>query len=519
MQYDAFFDSFLCALNKEQKDIMKKSYDILLSNIGLDYQSDISVENRILVVGDSELSLEFCDYAKDRFEILQKPYINSCSGTLGDFRAIFEDEIIETSQIVFFIKPSFLDSFILSSKTMQIGIHFANEYKNIDSIISAINELIGDFTYDNTILYDKNRCQYHHRDKNEHSYCYACESICPTFAITKDDNLRELRFSNIDCIFCGKCVSVCPSGAMQKTNAPIINITKAASLYKNKIPLLISFDDVEDSLNIAKAIKDTQIVPFILPNINMLNEVYLLSILQESASQCIVYGRAESILREAVSFINDLYDRVFGLKAIYIVDNIDEDSIKDICQNAINTKFPQYRYSPEEGEFSREIFASRSSFLIKDNDYGILKNMPNIKYTNLNILEDKCTLCMSCVESCNAKALISSKDNFELLLNPSLCTTCGLCVDVCPEHIIEMPLDGLKLNNISFKYSTKAKDEPFKCIECGKIFASAKSIKKVESIMSPIFGLDEAKKHSLFCCGDCKVKVMFRANEEIKLGI
>ncbi|RAX51633.1 hypothetical protein CCY99_08705 [Helicobacter sp. 16-1353] len=513
MQYETFFDDFLQMLNKEQRGILKKVYDILLSNIGLDYQQDISVANEILVVGDSPLSMEFCNYAKDKFKILTKPYINSFNGTLGDFIAIFENEIIQTSQIVFFTKPPFLDSKALDSKVPQIGIHFANDYKSADAIINVLNEFIGDFTYENTILYDKNRCQYYHRDKNEYSYCYACESICPTFAITKNDNLRELRFSNIDCIFCGKCVSVCPSGAMQKANATLTSISKAINLYEDKIPLVINFTDLEDSKNaknIANAIKNTKIMPFILPNINMLNEVYLLSILQTSGKQCIIYGKAESILCEAVAFINDLYNKIFSKTAVYILDDLKDSVIKDICSK--NITFPTYHYNPEENEFSREIFASRVSFLIKDNDYGILKNTPKIKYTNLNIQSDKCTLCMSCVESCNTKALINSKDNFSILLNPSICTACGLCVDICPEHIIEMPLDGMKLNNTFFRYETKAKDEPFRCVECGKIFASTKSIKKVESIMLPIFSFDEAKKRSLLCCSDCKVKVMFKAN-------
>ncbi len=501
MQYDDINPLFQI-LNATQSAILKDGYNILLSNIGLDYQSDISANNTILVVGENKLANEFVSKTQDKFKIIQKSYIEQYGGIIGDFISIVENEEIQTSQIIFFIKPQ-LDSRIIS-KTAQIGIHFANEYHSIDSMINAIEDLIGDFTYENTILYNENKCQYHHRSKTGNSYCYECENICPTFAITKDDELKELRFSDIDCIFCGKCVGVCPSGAMQKANAPLIEITKAARLYQDKIPLIVGKQDIEYISQI-NDIKDSQVIPLVLPNINMLNEVYLLSILQSTGTQCLIYGNIESNLHDAIEFVNEIYNKIFNQKAIYTQNEL--TSFNDIKISS----FPKYIYNAESTEFSREIFAERIKFFIKDNDYGILENKPSIKYTDLNIRSDKCTLCMSCVESCNTNALISSKSNFELLFNPSKCTTCNVCVDICPEHAIEMPLDGFRLHTSFFEYKTQAYDEPFKCIECGKIFASEKSITKVQSIMLPLFGNDEVKKKSILCCADCKVKIMFKA--------
>ncbi|RDU57421.1 4Fe-4S dicluster domain-containing protein [Helicobacter sp. MIT 99-5507] len=503
MNYDDLSPLFTM-LNETQIEVLKNGYDILLSNIKLDYQSDISVDNTILVVGENELANDFINKTKDKFNITQKPYIEQYGGIIGDFISIVEDEEIHTAQIVFFIKIE-LDSRILD-KTTQLGIHFVNSYENIDSMAKEIENLIGDFTYENTILFDENKCQYHHRDKTANSYCSECESVCPTFAITKDDKAKELRFSNIDCIFCGKCVGICPSGAMQKANAPLIEITKAAQNYQDKIPLILSKQDIESFIDSNIDIKDSSVTPFVLPNINMLNEVYFISILQTTSTQCILYGNIESNLKDSIDFINDLYERICNKKAIYLHNEIKS------YKNLEIENLPKYHYIAESNEFNREIFKERVKFLIKDNDYGNLANRASIKYTDLKIDSDNCTLCMSCVESCNTKALINSKDNFELLLNPSLCTACRLCVDICPESIIKMPLDGIRLNNTFFTYNTKAKDEPFKCVECGKIFASTKSIKKVQNLMFPVFKNDEIKQKSILCCGDCKVKIMFRTN-------
>ena len=491
-------------LNETQIEILKNGYEILLSNITLDYQSDISVDNAILIVGENELARDFINKTKDRFNITQKPYIEQYGGDLGDFISIIGDEEIRSSQIVFFIKIE-LDSRI-QDKTTQLGIHFVNHYENIDSMINEIENLIGDFTYENTILFDENKCQYHHRDKTTKSYCSECESVCPTFAITKDDEAKELRFSNIDCIFCGKCVNICPSGAMQKANAPFIEIEKAIQIYQNKIPLILSKEDIEKFVDSNIDIKDSPLVPFVLPNIHLLNEVYLISILQTTSAQSIIYGNVESNLKDSIDFINDLYKKIYNKKAIFLHNEIES------YENINIENLPKYQYNAESSEFNRAVFSERVKFLIKNNNYGNLANKPSIKYTDLNIDSNNCTLCMSCVESCNTKALITSKDHFELLLNPSLCTACNLCVDICPENVIEMPLGGMDLNLSFFTYTTKAKDEPFKCVECGKVFASAKSIKKVQNMMFPIFGNDEIKKKTILCCGDCKVRVMFKTS-------
>jgi len=56
-----------------------------------------------------------------------------------------------------------------------------------------------------------------------------------------------------------------------------------------------------------------------------------------------------------------------------------------------------------------------------------------------------------------------------------------------------------------------AKDELFKCVECGVEFATVKSIEKIASIMAPRFGDDQARIRALYCCADCKPKVTLQA--------
>ena len=370
------------------------------------------------------------------------------------------------SQIVFFSDFS-------EPKKPQLGIHFVSDYNDEVALCAEIDALIGDFSFTKTILFDEKKCQFFHRNKTEFSYCADCAAVCPTMAISSDNAKRELIFSQIDCILCGKCVGVCPSSAMQKSNATLTNFSKALKFYKGKITVVCEsvelFERFCENIDCHESIKNTNssivdeksglrsheqgnrtdefideasgksprfiatrricddFAPLILPNINMLNEAYLLSILQESGRVCVVVSdnsdknnMLDAHLRECVDFINDLYNRVVGQNAVFIAESSAES--KNIFDD---THLPYYHYEISNDEFLREIVANRVRFLIKDNDFGALKNSANLIYTDLKIDAGKCTLCNACVESCNTNALINAKDSFTLLLNPSLCTACG----------------------------------------------------------------------------------------------
>jgi ferredoxin len=87
---------------------------------------------------------------------------------------------------------------------------------------------------------------------------------------------------------------------------------------------------------------------------------------------------------------------------------------------------------------------------------------------------------------------------------------CGECESVCPEKAISLNAEGLRLNAARFQPRIVAKDDAFHCVECGKPFASSRSIQKVIALMTPLFGGDLLKIKTLSCCADCKPKVMLR---------
>lgn len=496
MQSIASHDSFSTNLSAKKR-IIHQSSEILQGDLSLGYNGEIAVKNDVLLVGESELSHEFSKLA--HFRSIIRPEILAFSGNLGDFSALCDGEILKISQIIFFAHNDFLESATFAGKTAPLGIHIVSDYEDLEALSAAVSGFVGEWTFEKTILFDANVCDYANREKTSALYCHACADICPTSAIVRDDVAHELRLSNIDCILCGRCVGACPSGAMQKANASLANITKMARLYAHNIPLIVSENDKNKALDFSA---DSTLAPFILPNLNILSEAYILSIIQESGNLCVIVGGVESSVIEAIEFINALYTRLFGVKVAYYFSDFDfapdEIPLK-------NTHIERYFYDIE-GEIAKEVLSNRIKFLVKDNDYGILAH----KKSAFLRVEDNCTLCMSCVEACKTHALMNSKDNFSLLANPSLCTACGYCADICPENAIALESGAMSLKSDFFAHKQVAHDEPFSCVECGSVFASAKSVAKVERILLPVFSDDEVKKHSIYCCADCKVKAMFR---------
>ena len=119
---------------------------------------------------------------------------------------------------------------------------------------------------------------------------------------------------------------------------------------------------------------------------------------------------------------------------------------------------------------------------------------------------------MGCVDSCSVGALSASEG--ALNANNSLCTLCGECAFVCPEKAITTVASGIRLAPQWFAPRTVATDSAFCCVECGKPFATSKSIQKTVLMMTPIFGGDQHKIRAISCCADCKPKVMLRAQLE-----
>ena len=484
---------------------VSKLYEIAVTKY--DLAQDISytqeVSNELLLITNTQEEYDsFVSKVKSNdFELfaINENIIKNISGHIGNLQVTVVDEdediVLNVSQIVWF-------------GAKQMGLNqsgtFDTNFSNIDEIIETLKSNINSYSYKKFTTYDKTICQY---DGRREVICSKCEEVCPTVAITKDDKTKTLTFSQIDCHGCGGCISVCPSGALDYAPSNKEALFGMSKFYKDTHPLIVpskmNVQDLEVSLK-------ENVLPFAIEGEKFLDETAFLTLLQMSGSQVIFYSDFLSKgTNDAIRIVNDIYQKRYQKDAVLVAMNKEELSevLKEI--SFIDNTYFNFNQTTLK---KREVFSHRLQKLVGDDNLGEVITGEHIHYGKVQVNQDACTLCLVCVGACNVGALIADAKDNTLRLNPSICTSCGYCEISCPEKdCLTIKRDVIELEPSWFKENILAQDKLFACVECGKEFATAKAISKIASLMAPIFSSDPVKERSLYCCADCKPKIMMQS--------
>ncbi len=484
---------------------VSKLYEIAATKY--DFAQDISYSQEVskdvlLITNKSEDYDSFVSKVKEGdFELfsIKEEILKDIKGHMGNLQVtvIDEDEeiVLNVSQIIWFDAKQ--------PKKERIGI-FDPNLSSVDEVIKTLKANINSYSYKKFLTYDQNICQYHERREE---ICSKCEEVCPTVAITKDDKTKTLSFSQIDCHGCGGCISVCPSGALDYAPSNKEALFEMSKFYKDTHPLIIpqkmNMQNLEISLK-------QNVLPFSIEGEKFLHEASLLTLLQMSGSQVIFYSDFLSKgTKESIKILNDIYQLKYQKDAILVAMNKEE--LKQALEEVSFIENSYFNFN-QNGLKKREVFSQRLSKIVGDEDLGVVSTAEYVRYATVKVNQDNCTLCLSCVGACNVDALIANEADFSLRINPSLCTACGYCELSCPEKdCLTIVRDEIQLQPLWFKENILAKDKLFACVECGKEFATTKAIEKIANMMAPIFAkVSETKKRTLYCCEDCKAKLMIK---------
>ena len=484
---------------------VRKLYEVAVTKY--DFAQDMSYSQEItkdvlLITNNKEDYDNFISKVNpDDFELfsINEEILKDIKGHIGNLQVtVIDDEddeiVLNVSQIVWF-------------DAKQMGLNqsgtFDPNLSSIEEIIKTLKQNINSYSYKKFTTYNQNICQYHGRREE---ICSKCEEVCPTVAITKDDKTKTLAFSQIDCHGCGGCVSVCPSGAIDYAPSNKEALFEMSKFYKDTHPLVIPQKMSMQTLEIS--LKE-DILPFAIEGEKFLHESTFLTLAQMSGSQVIFYSDFLSKgTKDSIRILNDIYQKRYSKDAIIVVMNKEEleEAIKEV--SFIENSYFNFN---QEGLNKREIFSHRLQKIVGNDNLGVVQTGEHVHYGKVEVNEANCTLCLVCVGACNVGALIADAKDNTLRLNPSICTSCGYCEVSCPEKdCLTIKRDIIELEPNWFKDNVLAQDKLFACVECGKEFATTKSIEKIASIMGPIFASDPVKHRSLYCCADCKPKIMMQ---------
>lgn len=468
----------------------------------IDYQKEIG--NNVLIISDSDESdtIEFIKHHNFKVIALSHAEVKFLYGEMGDlFVTIFRENDEFEVEADFVLVREAKEYMLRQSGVVEIS------RMTDDEILDYLQKRSPLYKYKSAITYDSTICQYHGR-RTEH--CAKCVEICPTVAILKDDEKKELVFNHIDCHECGGCVAVCPSGAMDYAKFPRDAFYNVAKMYKDKkiviTPRIMDIDRCD-------AILPKGFLPFAIEGEKFLSETHYLTLLQESGASLIYYSDVLSPgTMEAIELVNGIIKAKFDKVGIYVAT--DEIELRQALKNS-DFIDGLYYTAQENALAKREIFAKRVKHIVGDDDLGVVKSGEWVRYGQVYINQDSCTLCLSCVGACNVGALVADEITNSIKFNPSICTTCGYCEMSCAEKdTIKLERSGYELRPSYFEFKELARDSLFACIECGKEFATSKSVMKIAQMLAPLWSNDPIKAKTLYCCGDCKAKIMIK--EQIK---
>lgn len=483
-----------------------KLYEARASGFDLSMDVDLTKEigKNILFVSDNDESEAVSLLAQNGFKVIKLSHneVKFIYGEIGELLAVVlrDNDEFEIDFSILLVKNA-KDYMLRQSGCFEVA-NLAS-----DEILSLVNSVSPVYNYKRVIDYDANICQYKGRRT---LHCAKCVDVCPTVAIMKNDETKELVFSHIDCVSCGACVSVCPSGSLDFNFIPRRAFGEVLELYKDSIILVID-DSVE--LESLRVNLKPNVLPLFVKSLNFLGHEHLMELVCTSGASVVLFGKEfMPPLNEALNLVNEIYEKIHQTKAVYKANDLSSlNEALNLADFIENSKQEIVFFKLQK----REIFAKYLLNMIKDEDYGKTSCGELLRYGKVEINTQSCTLCLSCVGACNVGALYADKSDNSIKFNASLCTTCGYCETSCAEsETIKVVRDGMELKKSYFEYQTLAQDELFKCVECGKEFATVKSVKKIATLLEASFASDPDKLKTLYCCGECKAKLMLKKQIE-----
>ena len=353
--------------------------------------------------------------------------------------------------------------------------------------------------------------------------CTRCLDLCPTGAIAPDGD--AVAIDPMICAGCGACSSVCPSGAVS-FDAPAVAdtfgvIRAMGAAYRaagGTLPRLLVHDAEHGVEMIALAARfgrglPADVVPMAMPSLGAFGHAEMLAALASGFGAVLVLAapRTERApLERELALAGALLDGIgVDAGAVGILDPSDPETLSDLLYGPR----PRMReVAPILPLGLRRDVTRLAARALAEGEPDPVPLPEGAPYGAVLVDTEACTLCLSCVGLCPSGALDDNPDRPELRFKEDACLQCGICRTICPEEAITLE-PRMDLSEEALKLRVLHEEEPFACIECGKLFGVKSTVErivaKLEGSHAMFTGSDNIRLIQM--CDDCRVKAQYHA--------
>jgi len=382
-------------------------------------------------------------------------------------------------------------------------------WSNVQAV-AELGELRGEFQKPRYFDYDASICAH---SVNGKVACRQCLDACPAEAIQSLGDIIE-----VDPYLCqggGSCTTACPSGAIRylypnlRDNGMRLRDTLACYAGQGGEDAIVLFH-AQDFPPLAYLEAYDNLLPVAVEEVASVGMDLCLSALAYGAAQVVLYLDDQV----PVSSAANLENQVDWVQELIIGLGLQRESIAT-CRHEAALASLDSGSAIEAAEY--DMPPHKRDAILKALDHLVAGLQPGAEWVDLPsqapfgealIDAEKCTLCMACVGSCPGRALQdgSNREVPEVFFIESNCLQCGACVQTCPEDAISLAPRLLLQQETRNRARALNRDTPFACIACGKPFAPASVIHKMQEKLKDHYMFSgERALDRLKMCDDCRV--------------
>ncbi len=450
---------------------------------------------------------------------------------------------------------------LITASASPFGYYRVTDDVSLERCLDELPNLVGDFEKPKYFDFNAKICAH---ERSQIAGCNNCQQVCSTGAISS-----AVEVISIDphlCQGCGHCASVCPTGAIHfafpKPSDAIAKSRELIQAASSQTQVLLLYkEDGDQELDTVdeEAISDSpgdaaeagfdKTLSQLLPDNVLALAVeepgafgidYWSALIAGGIQKIVILDQGGDLPDSAVSVAMDLQHKVLevilqglGMPA----GMLQRISLQypDIAQGTDSDQYREFATAVEAAIQVSDgvpVLAQPANFQTHNNkrqtvrmavdhlaeqldaSVDVVELPEGSPFGRLNINTDACTLCLACVSTCPAGALLDGQDVPQLRFIESNCVQCGLCASVCPESALSLQAQYVYDSTAARQPQVLHEETPFNCIVCHKPFATRKMIDNMAQKLAGHWMFeDESSRRRLKMCEDCRVKDMFKDSD------